>query len=357
MGLFGKEKTSLDYLKSIADSQKQQANSQKQQAKAERRAAGFAAFGEAISSGMAMMMEAGCAEDESRKERKIALDNFYEQFKFDPLNAADIEMKCLDIIAWIDSARIVPQPKIESQDNSDNHIFDDNFSKAQTLKKILKNGIERMKVLNVDKSKLKYIEDKMNLYKAQEAAKIEAERIKNKKKKDLLKLAGLSTGAIILILVIISMIPKPKTDREICNVRILQAVSIGDLDKAKQYIIRYKNSKIWLDAEGLIQAYLNNNDLNNAEMISNMTRNSSIMMDYYINKGDYDKASNFVYEELSADKANFDYISKCVEHMCKKGDISRAKQFMKVESSQRLDSYYQDKYIPEFNKIIQAYAQ
>ena len=35
MGLFEKEKTSLDYLKSIADSQKQQANSQKQQAKAE----------------------------------------------------------------------------------------------------------------------------------------------------------------------------------------------------------------------------------------------------------------------------------------------------------------------------------
>lgn len=348
MGLFGKEKTSVDYLKEIAKAQKEQTKATKEN---------WTQKMEHLANWDVKDAEAkGIREENERRRRdydlaqeealKNKLQNFYESFDFDLNNLNDIEQKSMAIISWLDTVDRTFKDK-KSKDNID----DDNKSKEQMLIKKLALAVERIHFLGKDSAHLDFIAEKLSFYKnrqIEEVAKQQAYKTK------VLKLSMLTLLGVAIIVSLILIIPNAKKNPDDCNAKVIKLINKDELDKACSVMLSYSGPSYnsYNEARDILcEALLAQGELDKAVRIEKykkvIGRSNSykLIRDYMIEHGFYDKARDyFSYVD--------EYTKLCIQHMCKNGKYNDARKFVKKLS---VDSENPQKFIREMNVIIDSY--
>ena len=262
MGLFGKEKTSTDYLKEIAKSQKNQEKIAKDAAKENlsQKMEHWANAGKAWSERNIKNAEAEAKRAEIQQMKKNAqlaeeerckqkLQMFYDSFEFDPNDLNDIERKSMAIISWLDTVDRT------FNDKKSKNVDDDNRSKEKTLIKKLTLAVERISFLDKSSAQLDYIARKLEFYKNRQLSEVEAkkneiakkraEAAAHKAKKNKIRNIVVLTllGAAVvgsLIFAILAIIPNAKKNADDCKDKVVEYINVGKLDDAYITIMEYE---------------------------------------------------------------------------------------------------------------------
>ncbi len=375
MGLFGKEKTQLDYLKEIADSQKKQATSGRIKAigsflnerKIARAEAAEATANQRFANAQAQELEMQSYQMQVDLNKKALdackkdLELFYAQFDYDTKCIDDIIKKCEAIIFWLDTLDRKEKSKKSEFDVGGSKpvvINNDNKSKEAALMCKLHAGVDKLNELKADKSLYEKIENKLKSYEERDVAKKEAARAK----KTMAKRVFFSILFAIFIIIVISLLPNAKEDEDYCNSKIAKAIAAGEIEKAKKYALQFRSSRMnHPDGTALIKIYLDKEDLLSAELIAANTDGNNLLVDYFVEKSLYDKAAEYVPINTSFwwDREKiFYYLSACVKDMCKHGKYNEARKFIKIESNSRYDNdYYKEEDCKKLNAIVSTYAK
>lgn len=358
MGLFGKEKTSKDYLKDIAKSQKAQEKAAKQQASAAKSEA-RARMVEVVADSIARSRESALSEAEERKiaieeanRHKKQLKLFYDSYEFNPNDIDDIESKALALISWLDSVdrrfkdkkTVVPLP-----DGDEIVIEDNNKSKEKVLTNKLAFAIERLTVLKLEPSRLLYLTDKLNSYNNRKIAK---------KKRTRIILLSIFTPIICAgaIVGLIFALPNAKRNGRDCKTKVLKYIQKGDLVSACDVMMNFAG--FYSDD---MEEYNAARDILCKELLSKKDIERAIQIER--NKQDrYDCTSdeqicNYLidldmYDEAESFQNHKSYSELVVKHMCKKGQFNEARKFIKRQAI-KADS--KSEFLSTMNAIVNSY--
>ena len=368
MGLFGKEKTSKDYLKEIAESQKSQARSSKLEA--------LGSYEEASARASVASAEAKAIREENHRQANRAtkmeykecleeLQKFYKAYDFDPNSADDIAKKSMSMISWLDTLdRTFKDKKSEFYFNDQGYKVDnDSKSKEQTMMKKLILAVERLKELDQHHTNFEYIESKLKFYLDRQEAEVEAARIKQKKRIALtLKIIGIvfailaCTGAIIAF---IATRPDPKKNGDDCKEKVMELVEQNDLYNAGKVLLAYEGWKYDNSYEEasryLVNKLLKADRVDEAIEINSQTGaglGHSIGI-HLIKQGLYNQAAEYFTLESNVVNNDIYYYSKlCITDMCEKEEFNKARKFIKRYVQ---DVYNPSDYIETMNAIINSY--
>lgn len=364
MGLFGKEKTSTDYLKEIAKAQKEQTKAALSSGKENWTQKLEHLANSSIKDAEAAVMRA----ENERKQReydlaqeeelKKKLQKFYESFDFDLNNLNEIEQKSMAIISWLDTVDRTFKDK-KSKDNID----DDNKSKEQMLIRKLALAVERLRFLDKDSTRLDYIANKLSFYKNrqfEEAAKKQAFKTKVLK---LSTLTLLGVGIIAsLILAIFAIIPNAKKNADDCKDKVVKCINVGKLDEAYTTIIEYQGRGGEYEYKQayilLAKELLKNDQLDKTKELRNKIYGAydieELIKDYMEEHYMYDDLAEYYSIGVNYYAGNevSVYTERCIKHMCKNGKYNEARKFVKRQS---IHSENPQTFIREMNVIIDSY--
>lgn len=383
MGLFGKEKTSTDYLKEIAKSQKNQEKIAKVAAKENlsQKMEHWANAGKAWSERniknaeaeakraeiQQMKRNAQLAEEERCKQQ---LQMFYDSFEFDPNDLNDIERKSMAIISWLDTVDRT------FNDKKSKNVDDDNRSKEKTLIKKLTLAVERISFLDKSSAQLDYIARKLEFYKNRQLSEVEAkkneiakkraEAAAHKAKKNKIRNIVVLTllGAAVvgsLIFAILAIIPNAKKNADDCKDKVVEYINVGKLDDAYTTIVEYEGNSYEDEYEQaytlLAKELLKNDQLDKTkelkEHISGAYAIVGLIKDYMLQHCMYnDLAKYYSIGVKYAFNEVFEYTELCIKHMCERGQYNDARKFVKRQS---IHSPNPQKFIREMNVVIDSY--
>lgn len=320
--------------------------------------------------------EANAIEEEtSRKQNEAArkayeqclnsLQQFYDSFNFDLTNSEEIEQKCLAIISWLDTVDWSAKEKASNFycDGNIHKVNDTSKAKAEKLIKQLSLGVERLQAIGSDSSHLDFINSKLRFYldrQAQELQRIAKRKSKIRKVLAIVGIVLVCGGAITgAILGVLSSLPNPKENGADCKEKVMELVEQNDLYNAGKVLLAYEGWKYddsYKEASRyLVDKLLKADRVDEAIEINSQTGaglHHSIGI-HLIKKGLYNDAAGFF--TLESNVVNNDiyyYTELCIIDMCEKGEISRARKFIKRRVA---DVYNPQHYLEKMNGIINSY--
>ena len=359
MGLFfGKEKTSKDYLKEIANAQKAQVNAAKDVARAACEESNAQAR---IANAQARIANAQADEIKENTRRTAyeecqnKLQAFYDSFTFDSLVISDIEQKSMSIIEWLDTVDRKFKDKKSSFYVGDNQyeVDDDSRSKENALIKKLAFAVERLKALNVEESRLKYISDKLDFYENRRNQEAETKR---KRRIKIIKITSIVSVIAVLIAYIVVTLPNAKINGDDCKAKVEKYISRGDLYNAYLILSAFEGGKALDDGFKESQELLFEECLkaNNLELMIKVYRCEMWgrgdmevkLRTHMIKLGMYDEVKSYYSDDYEK------YTEECIKHMCENGEYDDARKFVKRQS---VHSENAQTFIKKMNTIINSY--
>lgn len=301
------------------------------------------------------------AIDAKIAERREMLEKFYDSFEFNLSDSVDIENKSMKIISWLDTVdRKFNDKPSEYYDNDaldSVKIYDDNKSKEQALMKKLALAVDRLRVLNGNRTNFEFIEGKYLFYVNRQ--KEEADKIRLRRRK-ILKITGIVFAALLVITAVLLLVllrPNPVKDGDACKAKVIELISLGKCDEA---------CGVFLSFDG----WYGDDDFNSARALlceallakDMFTEAARIFQYKYSTSFDDDKAAdkmvNYLIEQCKYDDAyeyaldKKKYVELCVKHMCQNGKSADARKFAKRQSVKFNDP---TKLINDMNVVINSY--
>lgn len=160
-------------------------------------------------------------------------------------------------------------------------------------------------------------------------------------------------AALIVILLVLILIFKPKPMRKNpakTNAAMVEAVEKGDLNTAEKLYVSFEKGKSYLRAgkTALCRAYINKGQLDKAEEYMYDTGLEDEIFKTYLKNKDYDNADRFVRGGLD------DNIELIIKTMCENGEKVKAKRYLSSKKTMMKDAseHYQHDGVRKYNERI-----
>lgn len=192
-----------------------------------------------------------------------------------------------------------------------------------------------------------------------------------RKRKLIIKICTIVAALIAVIIIACVAVNnyQLRHDKEKCEAAMKEAILNGNLSKAYKLMTRYNDYISEIDDAIilLVQAYIDNNDLESAKNVVEQCERRSGYFDYrvylpigyyLIEQGQYEEAEKYMHCEWISTCTEYIYFA--AQHMCKNGEVKKAQIFYNQKMKQYAQIFNQNlkekqKFVKIMNDLIASY--
>ena len=192
-----------------------------------------------------------------------------------------------------------------------------------------------------------------------------------RKRKLIIKICTIVAALIAVIIIACVAVNnyQLRNDKEKCEAAMKEAILNGNLSKAYKLMTRYNDYISEIDDAIilLVQAYIDNNDLESAKNVVEQCERRSGYFDYrvylpigyyLIEQGQYEEAEKYMHCEWISTCTEYIYFA--AQHMCKNGEVKKAQIFYNQKMKQYAQIFNKNpkekqKFVKIMNDLIASY--